>query len=276
MRGATALAALAAARRLLAEQLVAASRRPSIAERPAGAAASALSSSSLVTFRPRHQWWRGAAHETTTTSSSPEHTCGPSCDHHHHETTTSANANADAKAASLEQQEATCWSCNHATRRGGVVCQGCDRIQPLDSQALTYYELFGYGDEGENEDEDEGAKRRRSEKQKAARRLRHPRYRLDARDLERRYRELQWALHPDRLTGPGREVREVQHGAAAAALVNQAYGVLRSPLARANYLVESLVFFWFCFFGVFFASGEGGETAPQHSSTHPSTHTPPP
>ena len=73
---------------------------------------------------------------------------------------------------------------------------------------------------------------------KGGRKRKWPPYALDPRDLERRYRELQWALHPDRLTGPGREAREVAHGAAAAALVNQAYGVLRSPLARANYLVE--------------------------------------
>jgi molecular chaperone HscB len=189
---------------------------------------------------------------SSSSSSDNQHTCGPACNHDDHgKGAANANAHANANAAdanataahqhaslspsSLEQQDATCWSCNHATRRGGVVCRGCDRIQPLDSQALTYYELFGYGAGGgqqqqQQEKTQQGGHHRRQHHH-------HPPYRLDARDLERRYRELQWALHPDRLTGPGRDAREVQHGAAAAALVNQAYGVLRSPLARANYLL---------------------------------------
>lgn len=152
------------------------------------------------------------------------------------------------------------------------MCRGCDRIQPLDTQGLTYYELFGYGIGGDEEDggggngggsgtagdggNGNGGERGSSSSSSRPRegpgaspnpsgggKRRWPPYALDPRDLERRYRELQWALHPDRLAGrPNTHEREVSHGAAAAALVNQAYGVLRSPLARANYLVEFLSF----------------------------------
>jgi len=138
------------------------------------------------------------------------------------------------------------------------VCRGCERIQPLDTQGLTYYELFGYGLEtdsggsdgagatGDGDGGGNGGGHGRGSRPRSAgttqpsstRKAKRPPYALDPRDLERRYRKLQWALHPDRLAGPGRQAREARHGAAGAALVNQAYGVLRSPLARANYLVE--------------------------------------
>lgn len=244
--GGGALAAIAAARRLLAEHLAArgaplscaaasasavpAATQPLVAER-LGRGVLASTSTSTIILNPRQQHgsgWHQRALFGSSASDKHHHTCGPACNHddHDHDPKKSPSL----PPSSLDEQEATCWSCNHATRRGGVVCQGCDRIQPLDSQALTYYELFGYNGAGEEERKD----RESSSKNSSSK---WPPYRLDARDLERRYRELQWALHPDRLTGPGRDAREVQHGAAAAALVNQAYGVLRSPLARANYLL---------------------------------------
>ena len=43
--------------------------------------------------------------------------------------------------AAFAHQEATCWSCSNRFIRGGLVCRGCDRIQPVDS-SLSYYDLF--------------------------------------------------------------------------------------------------------------------------------------
>jgi hypothetical protein len=62
-----------------------------------------------------------------------------------------------------------------------------------------------------------------------------PTFDVDAAVLERRYKLLQWQLHPDKAVG--RSFEEQRFSAEQAALVNQAYGVLRSPLPRANYLV---------------------------------------
>ncbi|RWU12989.1 co-chaperone HscB [Pseudidiomarina gelatinasegens] len=59
---------------------------------------------------------------------------------------------------------------------------------------------------------------------------------LDAAELQQRYRKLQQTLHPDRFaTGSEREkLRAVQR----TAQLNDAYQTLRSPLTRAEYLLE--------------------------------------
>ena len=58
---------------------------------------------------------------------------------------------------------------------------------------------------------------------------------MDVEDLERRYKALQWRMHPDKAVRktPLERQFSVQHST----LINQAYGVLRAPLSRANYLV---------------------------------------
>jgi DnaJ-domain-containing protein 1 len=63
-----------------------------------------------------------------------------------------------------------------------------------------------------------------------------PTFDVDLTELERRYKALLWALHPDRAAG--RPPEERGYGAAGAARLNTAYGVLRRPLSRANYLVR--------------------------------------
>lgn len=64
-----------------------------------------------------------------------------------------------------------------------------------------------------------------------------PTYDLEPAALEKRYKLLQWQLHPDKTVGRTQEER--QFSADQATLINQAYGVLRNPLARANYMVGS-------------------------------------
>lgn len=58
---------------------------------------------------------------------------------------------------------------------------------------------------------------------------------MDEASLERRYKLLQWMLHPDKAVSRSAEERDFS--AAHASHINQAYGVLRRPLSRANYLV---------------------------------------
>ncbi len=61
-------------------------------------------------------------------------------------------------------------------------------------------------------------------------------YRLDNALLSQRYREAQAQVHPDRFAGAdeGQQRRSLQW----ATRVNEAYQVLKTPLARAQYLLE--------------------------------------
>lgn len=66
---------------------------------------------------------------------------------------------------------------------------------------------------------------------------RQPTFDLDPAALEKRYKLLQWQLHPDK--AGQKSPQEQEYSAEQASLINQAYGVLRNPLSRANYLVSS-------------------------------------
>lgn len=59
---------------------------------------------------------------------------------------------------------------------------------------------------------------------------------VDAEALSLNYRELQRAVHPDRFANASDQERRL--AVQQAALVNEAYRTLRSPLARARYLLE--------------------------------------
>ena len=68
-------------------------------------------------------------------------------------------------------------------------------------------------------------------------------YRIDAAQLDREYRTLQSAIHPDRHAGSGDAGR--RRALQASARVNEAYATLRDPASRGEYLlglhgVESL------------------------------------
>lgn len=65
-----------------------------------------------------------------------------------------------------------------------------------------------------------------------------PGYVIDSTRLASRYRELQRVVHPDRFAGSSdREKRLSMQGST---LVNEAYQVLRDPVARGRYLLELL------------------------------------
>ena len=62
------------------------------------------------------------------------------------------------------------------------------------------------------------------------------RYMLDGADLERRYRDVQARVHPDKHTHLGdAERRQAMHWATQ---TNAAYQTLKNPLARGRYLLE--------------------------------------
>lgn len=62
------------------------------------------------------------------------------------------------------------------------------------------------------------------------------RYRIDAGALERAYRELQSAVHPDRFASAGDTEKRL--ALQASARVNEAYRALRDPVVRAEYLLR--------------------------------------
>lgn len=62
------------------------------------------------------------------------------------------------------------------------------------------------------------------------------RFALDAADLDRRYRDVQSQVHPDRFAGAGEAERRLSMQWATRA--NEAYQTLKKPLERASYLLQ--------------------------------------
>ena len=62
------------------------------------------------------------------------------------------------------------------------------------------------------------------------------RFRIDAADLDRAYRELQRNVHPDRYAGAADHEKRL--ALQASARVNEAYRTLKDPVARAEYLLQ--------------------------------------
>ncbi|HEY4579860.1 MAG TPA: Fe-S protein assembly co-chaperone HscB [Candidatus Acidoferrales bacterium] len=112
-------------------------------------------------------------------------------------TTGTASANPSAAAA--------CWSCGAAVS-GGHFCAGCGRIQPL-ARGADYFSFFGL-----------------------PRKLT-----LDATDLESRFHQLSWKLHPDNFAGSSEFERELS--LERSSQLNDAYRALREPLSRVEYLL---------------------------------------
>lgn len=102
-----------------------------------------------------------------------------------------------------------CWSCDYRLTRSELVCGSCDKIQPADPER-DHFQLLGLG---------------------AAR------FDVNPGELEKRYKTLQFRLHPDRNVATV-AAEERQHAADQASALNAAYRVLRSPLARAKYLLR--------------------------------------
>jgi len=100
---------------------------------------------------------------------------------------------------------ATCWNCGAATA-GEHFCPACSKIQPLPA-GTDYFAFFGL-----------------------ARKLR-----VDAVDLEKRFHQLSWKLHPDNFAQASGRERELS--LERASQLNDAYRTLADPIRRIEYLL---------------------------------------
>lgn len=98
-----------------------------------------------------------------------------------------------------------CWSCGAATA-GAAFCPTCGKIQPL-SRDVDYFAFFGL-----------------------PRRLH-----LDAADLEKRFHQLSWKLHPDNYVRASETEREMSLQRSSE--LNDAYRALGSLLGCVEYLL---------------------------------------
>lgn len=100
----------------------------------------------------------------------------------------------------------SCWSCAGPVATQASFCHTCGAIQP--PRAVDFFARLGL----------------------------RPTFDLDGDDLERRYFAFQRSFHPDRFAGKSR--REQAFSLQHAVGINEAYDSLKSPLKRAEYLLE--------------------------------------
>jgi molecular chaperone HscB len=100
---------------------------------------------------------------------------------------------------------AACWACG-ASPDSVHFCAACGKIQQL-PRGTDYFTLFGL----------------------------QRRLRVDGEDLERRFHQLSWKLHPDNFVRASEQERELS--LALSSEVNDAYRTLREPLSRMEYLL---------------------------------------
>eukprot|EP00887_Chlorella_sp_A99_P007239 scaffold2.g7239.t1 len=101
-----------------------------------------------------------------------------------------------------------CWQCGTPLpEQQHFFCPSCDSIQPADPDP-QYFPVFGL----------------------------EPSFDVDVGGLERRYRDLQRRLHPDKFSTASELERE--YSQQQAAVVNLAYEVLKRPLRRAHYILQ--------------------------------------
>jgi molecular chaperone HscB len=100
----------------------------------------------------------------------------------------------------------TCWSCNAPTN-AAAFCPACGKIQSLPANA-DYFTFFGL-----------------------------PRKLWMGMDgLEQKFLQLSWKLHPDNFVNTDERAREMS--LQRSSKLNDAYRVLRDPVARVEYLLE--------------------------------------
>lgn len=98
-----------------------------------------------------------------------------------------------------------CWSCGGPVAPEALFCGTCRIVQP--PRAIDHFARLGVP----------------------------PGFRIDPRDLEKRYFALQRQLHPDRFATRSPRERAISQNQAVS--LNEAYDALRAPLARAEYLL---------------------------------------
>jgi molecular chaperone HscB len=98
-----------------------------------------------------------------------------------------------------------CWSCGAATP-GAHFCAACGKIQPL-AAGTNYFAFFGL----------------------------QVKLRIDSAELEKRFHQLSWKLHPDNFVRASEKEREIS--LALSSELNDAYRALREPIGRVEYLL---------------------------------------
>lgn len=101
----------------------------------------------------------------------------------------------------------TCWSC-HAPTTSEHFCPACGKIQPL-PQSADYFSFFGL-----------------------PRKLK-----LDPVNLEQRFHQLSWKLHPDNFVRASESERNLS--LERSSQLNDAYRTLREPVSRVEYLLAN-------------------------------------
>jgi molecular chaperone HscB len=103
-------------------------------------------------------------------------------------------------------QAAACWSCQAPVELGEHFCSACGRIQPLPA-GTDYFAFFGL-----------------------PRKLW-----IEMGELERRFHQLSWKLHPDNFVRAGEREREMSLDRSSQ--LNDAYRALADPVRRVEYLL---------------------------------------
>jgi molecular chaperone HscB len=100
----------------------------------------------------------------------------------------------------------TCWSCQKPLD-GQILCAACGAIQPLPA-GTDHFAIFGLP----------------------------RRFEVALPDLEKRFRELSFQVHPDRFARKAPKERRIALERSTA--LNDAYRTLKDPLRRATYLLK--------------------------------------
>ncbi|KAI9922760.1 hypothetical protein PsorP6_001215 [Peronosclerospora sorghi] len=107
-----------------------------------------------------------------------------------------------------EKAKPTCWNCHQATACCSFFCKTCDSIQPIHKSChCDYFDMFEIPKN----------------------------FKLDQRSIEKTYWNLQKRLHPD-VYGSKSEF-EKELSATNAAVINDAYKMLKKPNTRVKYLL---------------------------------------
>ena len=101
---------------------------------------------------------------------------------------------------------ATCWSC-HSSAGGTHFCAACGKIQPLARRGGDYFSFFALPQK----------------------------LQINGSDLEQRFHQLSWKLHPDNFV----KATEFERNLALerSSELNDAYRTLRDPVSRVEYLL---------------------------------------
>ncbi|XP_051806924.1 iron-sulfur cluster co-chaperone protein HscB isoform X2 [Acanthochromis polyacanthus] len=109
---------------------------------------------------------------------------------------------------SLSQVKRNCWKCNQLfEKKPAFFCMSCKVVQPPE-EGISYFQIMDCDYT----------------------------FTLDTQKLQKRYLQLQRALHPDNFSQ--KSLTELEYSESQSALVNKAYKTLLKPLSRGLYMLE--------------------------------------